>query len=212
MTQTGYAALKTHFDTLFTRGYNGNGLEQIRDVYSYAFGTKIHLYDVFHTPLRVANNAITRITTLVGPENDDLKHGIIPCLDSLQCVNIIKKDYMMGLSEDNIDEYIIDIYNAMCNIMIADPLYNVSDSVARDNPYCAFLKICPFYFTYHHIGYTDPDLIDKNKAFEHILEKYICDVDDVPKVLESIASNRYSTDFEDIYSTMTCKGTVDILL
>ena len=213
MTRTGYVALKNHFDTIFIKKHGiGNGYEQIRDVYTYAFGTKIHLYDVYHTNLRVANNAIDKITTLIGPENDDLKHGIIPCLDTLQCVNILKKEYMMGLTENNVDDYIMDVYNAMCNIMIADPLYNVSDNIARSNPYCAFLKICPFYFTYHHIAYVDADLINRNNAFEHILEKYICDVDDASKILESLAHNKYSTDFEEIYSTMTCNRTVDILL
>lgn len=212
MTRTGYSVLKTHFDSIFTGSYHSNGLEQIRDVYSYAFGTKIHLYDVFQTQLRVSNNAVNKIITLIGPDNDDLKRGFIPCLGALNCVSVFSKEYLKGFNESNIDAYVMDVYNAMCNILTADPLYNVSDSVARANPYCAFLKICPFYFTYHHIAYVDPDLISKCEAFEHILEKYICDSEDAPKVLKSIGSHKYSTDFEDIYRVMTCNNTIDILL
>lgn len=212
MTRTGYAALKSHFDKLFVGGYSGNGLEQIRDVYSYAFGTKVHLYDIFQTPLRVYNNAVNKIVTLIGPENDDLKTGIIPCLDSLDCVSIFSNEYLKGLTKENIDQYVIEVYTSMNNVMVADHLFNVSDSIARDNPYCAFLKCCPFYFTYHHIKYVAPDLVYQCKAFESILEKYICDSEDVHKVLESISTSKYNPEFEDIYAIMTCSGTVDILL
>lgn len=212
MTRTGYSVLKTHFDSILNGGYHSTGLEQLRDVYTYAFGTKIHLYDVIQTPLRVSNNAVSKIVTLIGPKNDDLKCGFIPCLGALNCVSVFDKEYLKGPTEDNIDAYVMDVYNAMCNIMTADHLYNLSDSVARANPYCAFLKVCPFYFTYHHIVYTDPDLISRCGAFEHILEKYICDSEDAPKVLKSIGSNKYSTDFEDIYRVMTCNNSVEILL
>ena len=211
MTRTGYADLKIHFDKLFVGGYPGNGLEQIRDVYKYAFGNKIHLYDIYQTNLRVGNNSICRIVTLIGPENDDIKSGIIPCIDSINCVSVFNKEYLQGLTSNNINSYIADVYDAMVNIMIADPLYNVSDPIARYNPYCAFLKCCPFYFTYHHIKYVNPDIIDNcTEQFTNILEKYICDAEDAPKVMESIAASRYSTDFEEIYSTMTCKGTVEL--
>ena len=214
MTRTGYADMKTHFDKLFTGGYRVYGLEQIRDVYQYAFGSKVYLYDIFSTPLKVGNNSINKMMTLVGPVDDEeLKSGIIPCLNDLCCVSIFDKDYLMGLTEDNISEYTMEVYNAMCNIMHADPLYNMSDAYARENPYCAFLKCLPFYFTFHHVKYVEPDLVDKTPAFSTILEKYICSSDeDAEKIMESLNSTRYSADFEDIYSTMTCKNTVELFL
>ena len=214
MTKTGYADMKTHFDKLFTGGYHVYGLEQIRDVYQYAFGSKVYLYDIFCTPLRVGNNSINKMMTFVGPVDDDeLKSGIIPCLGDICCVSIFDKNYLMGLNQNNISQYVAEVYNAMCNIMIADPLYNLSDTHARENPYCAFLKCLPFYFTFHHVKYVEPDLVNCNSAFISILEKYICSSDeDAKKIMQSIDSTKYSTDFEDIYSTMTCKNTVELFL
>ena len=212
MTRTNYIALKEHFDRLIIGShYHSNGLEQIRDVYRYAFGQKIHIYDVYQTSLRERNNCINKIISLVGPANDDIKTGIIPCLDDIACVNIFNNDYFKGITTENIDDYVIDVYIAMTNVMIADPMYNVSDAIARANPYCAFIKLCPFYFTYHHILDTNPDIIGYCKSFRNILEKYICKNDeDIDKVLESICTRKFSSDFEDIYSTMTCNNTVEL--
>ena len=213
MTQTGYAVLKTHFDKLFVGGYPGNGLEQLRDVYQFAFNTKINLFDIYQTNLRVGNNPISKIVTLVGPANDDIKRGIIPCIDSVNCVSVFDKNYLRGLTEDNIASYVKAVYMAMDNIMCADPLYNIPDGTVIDNPYLIFLRCCPFYFTYHHILHVDPDMIYRcNDIFIDWLERRaICDsVEEAQKVLESMATTKYSTTFEGIYSTLTCKNTVQL--
>lgn len=213
MTPTGYAILKTHFDQLFTKGHYGNGLEHIRDVYRFAFDTKINLYDVHQTSFRVANNPISRIVTLIGPRNDELQKGIIPCIDSISCVNFFDKKYLMGLTEDNIVDYAGEVYAAMDNVLSADPMYNLPDGVIVDNPYLIFLRCCPLYFTYHHILTTDPDLIGKcTDTFTDFLERRgICDsTEEAKNVIRSIATSKYSTTFEGIYSTLTCKNTVKL--
>lgn len=213
MTPTGYAILKTHFDTIFQSGKIGTGYEHIRDTYHKAFGTQINLYDIHTTKLSVANNPISKITTFIGPKNDDLKKGIIPSIDSINCVNILDKQYLMGLTDDSIASYVEDIYMAMDNVMTADPLYNLPDGVVIDNPYLIFLRCCPLYFTYHHIAYVDPDMIPKCAQIfiDHLERKGICDsTEEAEKVLESMASTKYSTTFEGIYSTLTCNNTVQL--
>lgn len=213
MTQTGYAILKTHFDSIFLSARSGNGLEQLRDVYKKAFNTKINLYDIHQSNLRVSNNPISKIVTLIGPKNDEIKKGIIPCIDSINCVSLLDKKYFMGLNEDNISNYVEDIYMAMDNIMCADPLYNLPDSAVIDNPYLIFLRCCPFYFTYHHIAYVDYDMIGRCRDIfiDHLERSAICDsTEEAEKVLDSMATNNYSTTFEGIYSTLTCKNTVQL--
>ena len=213
MTRTGYAAIKKHFDGLMRGSINTtvSGLAQIKDTYELAFGTKIHMYDVYQTSVKLPNNPINKIITLVGEKDDSIKTGIIPCLNDICAVNILDKDYFMGLTLDNVNEYVMFVYQSMCNIMIGCPMYNLSDKIAMNNPYVAFLKVCPFYFTYHHLKYVNPNVLDC-LALKEILEKYICDVEDIPTILHSIQSNKYSEDFEDIYKTMTCNGTVEILV
>lgn len=213
MTPTGYAVLKMHFDQLFTKGHYGNGLEQIRDVYKFAFDTKIHLYDIHQTNFRVNNNPISRIVTLIGPKNDELHTGIIPCIDSINSVNIFDKKYLMGLTEDNVVDYAEEVYMAMHNVLSADPMYNLPDGIVVDNPYLIFLRCCPLYFTYNHILTVDHDLIDKcADIFIDFLERRgICySAEEAKKVLNSMATNKYSTTFEGIYSTLTCKNTVKL--
>lgn len=213
MTQTGYAFLKTHFDTIFQNAKHGTGYEHIRDTYQKAFGTQINRYSIHSTRLSVNNNPVNMITTFIGPKNDDLKKGIIPSIDSIHCVNIFDKQYLMGLAEDNIASYVEDVYMAMDNVMTADPLYNLPDGIIIDNPYLIFLRCCPLYFTYHHIAYVDPDMIPKCAQIfiDHLERQGICDsTEEAEKVLESMASTKYSTTFEGIYSTLTCNNTVQL--
>ena len=213
MTPTGYAILKTHFDTIFEKAKHGTGYEHIRDTYEKAFGTQINLYNIHTTKLSISNNPISNITTFIGPKNDDLKKGIIPSIDSINSVNILDKRYLMGLTDDTIANYVEDIYMAMDNVMTADPLYNLPDSAVIDNPYLIFLRCCPLYFTYHHIAYVDPDMVPKCAQIfiDHLERKGICDsTEEAEKVLESMASTRYSTTFEGIYSTLTCNNTVQL--
>lgn len=213
MTETGYAVLKTHFDTIFRSAKLGTGYEHIRDTYHKAFGMQINRYSIHTTKLSVSNNPIGKITTFVGPKNDDLKKGIIPSIDSINCVNIFDKQYLMGLNDDNIAAYVEDVYIAMDNVLMADPLYNMPDRAVIDNPYLIFLRCLPLYFTYHHIAYVDPDMIPKcAKIFiDHLERQGICDsTEEAEKVLESVISTKYSTTFEDIYSTLTCNNTVQL--
>lgn len=213
MTQTGYAILKTHFDTIFQSAKLGTGYEHIRDTYHKAFGTQINRYSIHTSSLSVANNPISKITTFVGPKNDDLKKGIIPSIDTIHCVNVLDKQYLMGLSDYNIANYVEDVYMLMDNVMTADPLYNLSDSIIIDNPYLIFLRCCPLYFTYHHIAYVDPDMIPKCAQIfiDHLERKGICgSTEEAEKVLKSMASTKYSTTFEGIYSTLTCNNTVQL--
>lgn len=213
MTPTGYAILKTHFDTIFEKAKHGTGYEHIRDTYEKAFGTQINLYNIHTTKLSISNNPISKITTFIGPKNDDLKKGIIPSIDSINSVNILDKRYLMGLTDDTIANYVEDIYMAMDNVMTADPLYNLPDSTVIDNPYLIFLRCCPLYFTYHHIAYVDPNMVPKCAQIfiDHLERKGICDsTEEAEKVLESMASTRYSTTFEGIYSTLTCNNTVQL--
>lgn len=210
MTRTGYAVMKQHFDKIMTTG-TPNPLAQIKDTYEFAFGTKIHMYDVYETSVRLPNNPITKIVTLVGEKDDSIKTGIIPCLNDICVVDICDKDYFKGVNEENVDEYIMHIYRAMFNIMIANPLFSMHDKIARDNPYIAFLKICPFYFTYHHTRSVYGKSSDR-EIFKELLEKFICNTDDISDIMESMISNKYSSDFEDIYRTMTCNGKIEILV
>lgn len=211
MTQTGYSVLKDHFDKLFLGGYPGNGLEQIRDTYQFAFNTKIHLYDIYQTNLRVANNPISKIITLAGPDNPDIESGIIPCIDEMNCVNIFDKSYHMGLTEDNVNDYAEYVYSSMVTVVSADSLYNLTDPISRTcSPYSVFLNFCPLYFTYHHIKYVDPELVESCSIFKDTICRYVCSEEDVEMILKSLSSSKYSSTFEGIYSTMTCNNTVEL--
>lgn len=220
MVKSGYSAIKNHFDGIFNGNTRcGNGLEQIRDVYESAFGVVLSKYDIYTTNLRVSNNPISQIVTLVGPESDTIPTGIIPTIavpnTVLACVNIINRDYFKGINYFNITNYIYTIYWAMRNIMIGDSMFNVSDRIARNNPYCAFLKCYPLYATYHHVCNVAKEEAFRDVAistFKDIIEKDIYSSDDVDRLLEFLCNNKYSTDFDDIYRTITCKGTLDILL
>lgn len=63
MTRTGYTAIKKHFDGLMCSSINTtvSGLAQIKDTYELAFGTKIHMYDVYQTSVKLPNNPINKI-------------------------------------------------------------------------------------------------------------------------------------------------------
>ena len=220
MVKSGYSAIKNHFDGIFNGNTRcGNGLEQIRDVYESAFGVVLSKYDIYTTNLRVSNNPISQIVTLVGPESDTIPTGIIPTIavpnTVLACVNIINREYFKGINSSNITSYIYTVYLSMRNIMIGDSMFNVSDRIARSNPYCAFLKCYPMYAAYHHVCNVAKEEAFNYAAistFKDIIEKDIYSSDDVDRLLESLCNNKYSTDFDDIYRTITCKGTLDILL
>lgn len=210
MATTGYVALKDHFDRFIKGAYRGNGLERIRDVYEDAFGKKINLYDVYQSSLRVSNNAINGIITLVGPSDDNIKTGIMPCGGDLVSVSVLSADYLKGINASNIDSYVMEIFAAMKVIVFGDNLANnLNDKIARNIPYCAFLRMCPFYFTFHHINTCFPDMIGAS-AFSDILEKYFCGEEDIEKIMKSLCSRKYDPSFEGIYSTMTCNNTVDL--
>ena len=71
------------------------------------------------------------------------------------------------------------------------------------------------YAAYHHVCNVAKEEAFNDAAistFKDIIEKDIYSSDDVDKLLESLCNNKYSTDFDDIYRTITCKGTLDILL
>jgi len=211
MTRTGYFVLKDHFDKLLLGGYPGNGLEQIKDTYQFAFGTKIHLYDVYQTNLRVMNNPINKIITLVGPDNPDLKMGIIPCLDDMNCVSVFDKEYFMGLTTESINDYAMQVYSAMVTIVSADHLFSLVDPISRmSSPYSSFLNFCPLYFTFHHIKTVAPDLMCDCNTFISILDRYTCNEEDAEKILDFLYKSKYSPCFEDIYSAMTCNNTVEL--
>ena len=124
-------------------------------------------------------------------------------------VNIFSDNIFKGISPSEVSGYVVSVYSAMQNIVMMDRFF-APDSVARKNPYMTFIKACPFYFTYHHAKECIPEALN-GPLFHNLLEKYIIANDDTDKVLESISSTKYSANVEDIYYTITCKNTVELI-
>lgn len=216
MANTPYVALKHHFDKLLCGGYQqnfyGSGFEPVRDTYERAFGKKINLFDVYQTALGIPHNPINRLITLIGPNGSDLDipTGIMMSGSEITCVNALTEDIFKGIPEKDASIYVNAVYQSIQNVIMMDRFY-ADDRTARENPYMIFIKACPFYFTFHHIKECAPHLL-KEKVFLTILEKYIATGEDADKILESISSVKFSPDSEIIYSTMTCKNSVDLFL
>lgn len=207
MVRPGYVALKEHFDKFIRGGYPNNGLERIRDVYYEAFDKSINLYDICQSQLRVSTNPINTLILLTGPD-ESIKCGLIPCETDTAYVTVLSDDYLKGVNDENINEYIKEVFSTMWNVISYDALSRSFEKI-QSSPYCEYLAMCSFYFTFHHIFTCFPHLTGA-KAFNDILEKYYCTSDDIEKVMESLHKNRFSTSFEKIYSTMTCNNTIDL--
>ena len=207
-----YSILKQHFDKLiYGGGYPiNNGLEPIRDSYERAFNRKINLFDVYETKFRLHTNPLSGIVTLVGPEQDDVPSGIIGCYNNVFSVNILPDSIFRGINPENGFEYINTVYNAMENVVQMDT-FHVSDTMAWRNPYLVFIKCCPFYFTYHHIRDSQPQLMD-DYIFKKFLERYIVANDeDIDVVYDSVKNSKFSADSDIIYKTMTVGNKVELL-
>lgn len=213
MATTGYAVLKKHFDRLFVGGYPGNGFEPIRTVYETAFDRKINLFDVYQTELKCAHNPISAIITLVGPTSDDsiLSTGKIMCDNSVVYVESLSDSILKGIDKDDFDGYVNFVYQCMREVVHMDRFYAASDEEARRNPYVAFVKCIPMYFTFHHIKeHVSSDVFSLN-PFKELMDKYIlADEELTPKVLESLNNTKYSEDPCLIYRAMTCANTIEL--
>lgn len=209
MANTEYAVLKKHFDKLiYGAGYPG-GLEPIRDTYERAFNIKINLYDVYQTNSKFYRNPLNGIITLIGPKsNNVIPSGIIPCNNDVFSVNVFDEDIFKDSDSIDAESYIYDVYKSMKNVVEMDTFYSC-DSKARENPYLAFIKCCPLYFTFHHIKDTKPELLKKD-VFIDLIEKYIVVASDSNAIYESMLSTKYSTDIDIIYNTITAKNTVEL--
>lgn len=210
--KTQYTVLKEHFDRLINGGFPySNSLEPIRDTYEEMFERKINLYDVYQTPIKISTNPINGIITLIGPEDDELKEGIMPNDRDIVSVNVMPESILKGISEDMSSWYINKVYKSIQNVVMVDRFF-IKSPHARlvDNPFIVFTKCISFYLTFHHIKDSAPEAFDEN-IFKDILCKYIAlDDIDVDKIYESTNSNKYTDDVNRIYLIMTANGTAKI--
>ena len=210
MTNTGYIALKNHFDRVFKSGHPGNGLEQIRDTYFYAFNKFLGQYSIYQTPIRLANNPVNTLVTLIGPQSDNIPVGIVPCLNTINSVSCFSNEYFLSIDSSNISKYIDDIIQSMESTMSADSLYNCDPSVG---PYIKFLKTLPMYLTYHHVKGINSELVNSQKSqfCEWMLKHMICKSEkDAESIFDSISENKFVSTFEKIYKVITCENTISL--
>lgn len=211
---TEYLVLKKHFDKLIKGGFpQSNSLEPIRDNFARAFGRQINLFDVYRDPVNCKHNPIHGIVTLIGPSDKideyELPEGIMADGRDISFVSVISEDIFKGFSNSSEKaSYAASVYDAMYRICQLDRFW-LPDEHARINPYPTVVKCLPLYLTYNHVrecvGIDD----ELNESFENLLEKYIV-TDGADKVMESLASSKFSADCDDIYSIMTCKRSVDL--
>lgn len=214
MATTGYNNLKYHFDRLIIAPIPVNSVgDPIRDVYKRVFNQKVGLYDVFRTEISVPTNpiryAISLINTKEPDENIELTDGIMFSNYDIVHTSVFEKEIRGNISESDASGYINKVYKIMDSIISMDAMYT-SDKFARDNPYMVYVKVLPFYLTFHHVKDSLPTLM-KEDVFKNILEKYIiADPESIDKVMTSIKRNRYSSDIEQIYTIMTCNNSVKL--
>lgn len=214
--KTHYAILKHHFDKLLFGGYpNNTGLEPIRDVYSKAYNSPINMHDIYSSKLNLSSNPISEIITLVGPDDYDdeeslgIPVGVMPSNNSIAYVNIFEDDILKGLSGGAAKQYAEKVHDAMFDIVMLDRFYGNKRYRIR-HPYMEFIKAVPLYFSFHHIKECVPCVLEDDKTFTYILEKYyICDEEKTKKVYDSLMESKYSENIEDIISTVFCKNTVE---
>lgn len=208
-----YANLKVHFDKFFKGGQPNTGLESIRDIYEDGFGTPIHMYDIYQTPLQSARNYIDKLIILFGPERKDkeLKCGVIPYSDKeIAFVTVITNDFTKG--PDNVNPYIMEVFSTMWSVISYDVMAGSLDNMSHsaDNPYKEFLAMSAFYLTFHHIKDNFPDAV-KSETLINILEKYYCSsTEDAMKILDFLNKEKYNYCFDKVYYAMTCGNTVDL--
>lgn len=214
MATTGYNNLKYHFDRLITAPIPANSVgDPIRDVYKRVFNQKIGLYDVFRTEISITTNPIRYIISLVNTKepNDDVEmtEGIMFSNYDIVHTSVFEKEVRGGITESDASGYISRVYGIMDSIISMDIMYQ-SDKLARSNPYLAYIKVLPFYLTFHHVKDCLPALM-KEDIFKNILEKYIvADPESINSIMKSINCNRYSSDIEAVYTIMTCNNTVKL--
>lgn len=209
---TEYAILKQHFDRIISCGFSGNGLESIRDVYEHMFNKRINLYDVYQTNFRFQANPIGNIITLVGPDQNDenyLPEGFIPCNKTVSFVNIVSDSILKGVREEDAEWYTNFVYTSIDTVISKDSFYG-NDREARCNPHVAFLRLAPLYFTYHHLASCAPSAINYD-VFKNIIEKYITTGDNIDRIFSRMHNDRYSTEEEVIYYTMTDHNTIECI-
>ena len=214
MAATKYSLMKEHFDKLILGKFpRSTGLEPIRDTYSIALNTSINLQDVYETRLGISTNPIKGIITLVGPypeDNIDLPSGLVGFNENdVYYVNHLSEEIFTGIDDNLAKYYINEIFCTMYGIMDFDK-FKISEIKARYNPYAELLYAYPFYFTFHHIKESVP-YIFKEEYFIDLLNKYY-NGDYADDIIESISTNRYTNDAEQIYSIMNCKNTIDSFL
>ena len=209
---TEYAILKQHFDKLLVGGFSGTGLEGIRDVYERMFNRRINLYDVYQTNLRFNHNPVGSIITLVGPDlkDDDpeIPEGFMPYEKGIGLVSLMSDDILKGVRSEDANWYSNAVYKAIDSVISKDPFYG-GDMAARNNPHTAFLRLAPFYFTYHHLDSCAPSAIDYD-VLHNLVEKYIT-TDDIDKIIDTVKKDKYTTEEEGIYYTMSAHNSIECI-
>lgn len=217
--KTHYAILKHHFDKLLFGGYpNNTGLEPIRDVYEKAYNCPINMYDIYSSTLSLSSNPINQIISLVGSDETDdeetdnlgIPSGIMHNNNNgIAHVSVFDTDIFKGLTGSSARYYAEKVHDTMYDIIMLDKFYE-NRKYRVKHPYMSFIKAVPLYFSFHHIKECVPCVLDDDKTFMNILEKYyICDEEGTKKVYNSLMESKYSEQIEDIISTVFCKNTIE---
>ncbi len=221
---TKYFYLKDHFDRVLLN-MNNRSSEYIRDTYETAYKTQINLFDVYQDDIKVANNPIDSICTLVGPDDrvDNVPDGIMVDRFGVVYTHVIGTSTVQLLNSKNITSYVREIHNACREVISRDQFYG-NDKEARNNMLVAATRCLPFYITFCHIKgiITDhrgsfaesDDFYDKlNKEYVSILTKYIVDtIDSANEIIDYLLDNsrKMDADICNIYNLMTCSNTVEL--
>lgn len=208
---TGYAAIKTHFDRLFNNMAFPIDFDHTRSVYSNAFNIPTAAYPMYAQPLKVMNNPINRIVTFAVNKSldvDKVPYGIMPSINGIDYIHILDYEFGNGITEKNLENYIRHVYRYISDIVSYDKF---ADADGR-TPYGIFLRACPIYFTYHHIDSVAGNIASEMSLpiFNNFADEIVKNENDIEALLESISSTTYNPTFESICSVVTCKNTIEL--
>lgn len=203
---TGYGILKEIFDKVRTGVAVPIPFDDVSNIYRNAFGTKLSYLPKYVFTISVHSNPVQRIVLFCNNGKQDIHHGVIPGVGGPFYICSIDEIFDFGITADNVDKYIEQVYNTIRGIVSKDK-FNIC---GPDEPYGIFIRSVAFYMTFHHVYNVAFDAL--NKADEHVFDKYlrefIANEEDISKVMQSISGEEFTPTFESICHIMTCGDTV----
>lgn len=204
--RSGYGVLKEMFDNLQSRNAIPVPLDNATNIYRDAFGVKLSYLPKYIFTIKVYNNPIRRIVVFCTTDGDKIHCGAMPSIEGLDYICHIDECFDYGITPENVDKYIDQVYNIIYGIVSKDIL----NICGPDEPYGIFIRSVAFYMTFHHVYNVAFDALNNanEDIFNKYLEKFIANKEDIPKVMQSISGEKFNPTFESICRVMTCEDTV----